>query len=199
MRPGIGQSRAFGVGKRWIDLALAISGLLLLSPVLLVSMIAVRLGDGGPALYWSTRIGRHGRPFEMPKIRTMRTGTPAVATDQLPDPRSRLTAVGPFLRKASIDELPQLWSILIGDMSFVGPRPALFNQANLIELRRQGGVDQLLPGLTGWAQVNGRDDLGDAEKVRFDIEYLERASLPFDCRILLLTALRVVRRDGVAH
>jgi O-antigen biosynthesis protein WbqP len=199
MNVGIDQSYAFAVGKRGMDFALALLALLLLSPVLVVSMIVVRLADGGPALYWSTRIGRLGRPFEMPKLRTMRVGTPVVATDRLPDPVRQLTAIGPLLRKSSLDELPQLWSILVGQMSFVGPRPALFNQTNLIELRRQCGVDRLLPGLTGWAQVNGRDELGDAEKVRFDKEYLERACMRFDCRILLLTVLRVARRDGVAH
>ena len=137
--------------------------------------------------------------FHMPKFRTMRVGTPAVATHLLPDPSQFLTPIGSFLRKSSLDELPQLWSILRGDMSFVGPRPALFNQYDLIALRSEQGVDALMPGLTGWAQINGRDELGNAEKVRFDAEYLQRQSLGLDVKIILLTVVKVILRDAVAH
>jgi O-antigen biosynthesis protein WbqP len=174
------------------------AGLVLLLPVLLVA-IAVRLTSKGPALYWSERVGRNNVIFEMPKFRSMRLGTPAVATHLLADAGSHLTPIGSFLRKSSLDELPQLWSILAGDMSFVGPRPALFNQQDLIALRTEQGVHTLVPGLTGWAQVNGRDELPIPEKVKLDVVYLQRQSLWFDIRILWLTVVKVLRRDGVAH
>lgn len=185
--------------KRPFDLALAIilSGVLAL-PILIVAVL-VRLTSPGPALYWSDRVGRDNRIFRMPKFRSMRMGTPAVATHLLADPKAHLTPIGPFLRKSSLDELPQLWSILVGDMSFVGPRPALFNQADLIALRTDQGVHKLVPGLTGWAQINGRDELPIPEKVALDVEYLRRRSLAFDLRILWMTAVKVLRRDGVSH
>ena len=161
--------------------------------------LAIRLTSPGPILYWSDRVGRHNKIFNMPKFRSMRIDTPAVATHLLQDPVQWLTPIGPFLRKTSLDELPQLWSILIGDMSLVGPRPALFNQHDLIELRTQAKVHELLPGLTGWAQVNGRDELPIQEKVKLDAEYLHRQSLWFDLRILWMTMIKVLNRDGVAH
>ena len=185
--------------KRALDLMLA----LLLLPVLVLPLLSVallvRLTSPGPALYWSDRVGRHNRLFRMPKFRSMRTDTPAVATHLLDDPARWLTPIGPFLRKTSLDELPQLWSILKGDMSFVGPRPALFNQDDLIALRTEAGVHELVPGLTGWAQINGRDELPIPQKVALDIEYLRRRSLAFDLRILWLTAVKVLRREGVQH
>ena len=185
--------------KRLFDLVLAVTaGLVLLLPVLLVAF-AVRLTSKGPALYWSDRVGRNNVIFKMPKFRSMRVGTPAVATHLLADARSHLTPIGSFLRKSSLDELPQLWSILVGDMSFVGPRPALFNQQDLIALRTAQGVHTLVPGLTGWAQVNGRDELPIPEKVKLDVAYLQRQSLWFDIRILWLTFLKVLKRDGVSH
>lgn len=167
-------------------------------PVLLVAAL-VRLTSPGPVFYWSDRVGRHNQIFQMPKFRSMRVGTPAVATHLLKNPQTYLTPLGPFLRKSSIDELPQLWSILIGDMSFVGPRPALFNQDDLISLRTQHGVNELLPGLTGWAQVNGRDELPVPEKVALDVVYLQKQSFWFDIRILWLTAMRVIGSVGVTH
>ena len=145
------------------------------------------------------RVGRHNNIFRMPKFRSMRVGTPAVATHLLADPAAHLTPIGGFLRKSSLDELPQLWSILVGDMSFVGPRPALFNQQDLIELRTRSGVDELVPGLTGWAQINGRDELPIPDKVKLDAEYLQRRSMWFDLRILWLTFVKVIRRDGITH
>ncbi len=178
-------------------LALPIA-LVLALPILLIAL-AVRLTSPGPALYWSDRVGRHNRLFKMPKFRSMRTDTPAVATHLLDDPARWLTPIGPFLRKSSLDELPQLWSILKGDMSFVGPRPALFNQDDLIALRTEAGVHALVPGLTGWAQINGRDELPIPQKVALDAEYLRRRSLGFDLRILWLTAVKVLRREGVQH
>lgn len=185
--------------KRIFDLFLAccVAAAILLPAVLLV--LAVRLTSSGPALYWSDRVGRNNRIFKMPKFRSMRTDTPAVATHLLDDPTRWLTPIGSFLRKSSLDELPQLWSILRGDMSFVGPRPALFNQSDLIALRTEIGVHTLIPGLTGWAQVNGRDEISIQEKVRLDEEYLKRQSFWLDLRILWLTFLKVIQRDGVAH
>jgi len=182
-----------------MDLVLAVALSLLLSPLLLALACLVRLTSKGPALYWSDRVGRDNRLFRMPKFRTMRTDTPQVATHLLSEPGAYLTPIGGFLRKTSLDELPQLWSILRGDLSFVGPRPALFNQDDLVALRTQMGVHQLVPGLTGWAQVNGRDELSIPVKVEFDREYLERRSLGFDCKILVLTAIKAVRREGVHH
>ena len=185
--------------KRFFDLLLAtLAALVLLVPVGVVALL-VRLTSSGPALYWSDRVGRHNRIFQMPKFRSMRIGTPAVATHLLSDPKAYLTPIGSFLRKSSLDELPQLWSILVGDMSFVGPRPALFNQDDLIALRTEKAVHELVPGLTGWAQVNGRDELPIPEKVKLDVEYLQQQSLGFDIRILWLTFVKVLRRDGVSH
>jgi O-antigen biosynthesis protein WbqP len=185
--------------KRVFDLFLALAATSVLAvPVLLVAL-AVRLTSPGPALYWSDRVGRHKKLFKMPKFRSMHVGTPPVATHLLTDPNAWLTPIGSFLRKSSLDELPQLWSILVGDMSFVGPRPALFNQHDLIALRTEQGVHVLLPGLTGWAQVNGRDELPIPDKVKLDAAYLQRQSAAFDVRILWLTLVKVLRRDGVAH
>jgi O-antigen biosynthesis protein WbqP len=187
------------MAKRLFDLFLGIcAGLLLAAPILLIALL-VRLSSMGPALYWSDRVGRNNMLFRMPKFRSMRVGTPAVATHLLKDPAIHLTPLGTFLRQTSLDELPQLWSILKGNMSFVGPRPALFNQQDLISLRTEAGVHELVPGLTGWAQINGRDELPIPEKVQFDAEYLRLRSFAFDLKILWLTALRVVRREGVSH
>ena len=185
--------------KRAFDLVLAILVALILVLPIGVLALLVRLTSPGPALYWADRIGRHNVIFRMPKFRSMRIGTPAVATHLLSDPQSYLTPIGSFLRKSSLDELPQLWSILIGDMSFVGPRPALFNQHDLIALRTENRVHELVPGLTGWAQINGRDELPISEKVRLDIVYLQRQSILFDIYILWLTFVKVLRRDGVSH
>ena len=185
--------------KRVFDILLGcLAALIFFVPVLLVAM-AVRLTSKGPALYWSDRVGRKNVIFKMPKFRSMRVGTPAVATHLLADARSHLTPIGSFLRKSSLDELPQLWSILAGDMSFVGPRPALFNQQDLIALRTEQGVHTLVPGLTGWAQVNGRDELPIPEKVALDAEYLTRQGFWFDINILWMTFLKVIQRDGVSH
>ncbi|MDR7096757.1 sugar transferase [Hydrogenophaga laconesensis] len=185
--------------KRLFDVFLALMASIILMVPIALTALAVRLTSKGPALYWSDRVGRHNRIFRMPKFRSMRTDTPAVATHLLTDPSRYLTPIGPFLRKSSLDELPQLWSILKGDMSFVGPRPALFNQDDLIALRTEQGVHELVPGLTGWAQVNGRDELPIPQKVALDAEYLRRQSLWFDVRILWMTFVKVLRRDGVAH
>lgn len=185
--------------KRAIDLLLALVALLLLALPMLATALAVRLTSRGPVLYWSDRVGRHNRLFAMPKFRSMRVGTPVVATHLLSSPRAHLTPIGSFLRQSSLDELPQLWSILRGDMSFVGPRPALFNQTDLIALRTACGVHELVPGLTGWAQVNGRDDLPIAQKLAFDAYYLTHRGVALDLRILWLTGVKVLRRDGVAH
>ena len=185
--------------KRLFDLFLVLTaGVVLILPIMIVAA-AVRLTSPGPALYWSDRVGRHNRIFRMPKFRSMRIGTPAVATHLLQDPDAWLTPIGAFLRKTSLDELPQLWSILAGDMSFVGPRPALFNQDDLVALRTERGGHELVPALTGWAQVNGRDELPIPDKVALDVEYLRRHSFLFDLRILWLTVVKVIRRDGVSH
>ena len=185
--------------KRLLDFCLALFLLLvLLLPILFVAT-TVRFTSKGAALYWSDRVGRDNKIFKMPKFRTMRLNTPAIATHLLPDPAQFLTPVGSFLRQSSLDELPQLWSILKGDMSFVGPRPALFNQDDLIALRTKFGIDKLLPGLTGWAQINGRDELPIPEKVKLDVEYMQNQSLFFDLKIIFLTILKVLRRDGVQH
>ncbi len=185
--------------KRIIDLTLGLLTLLVSLPLLLLVASLVRVTSPGPVFYWSDRVGRNNRIFKMPKFRTMRIDTPAVATHLLKDPERYLTPIGGFLRRTSLDELPQLWSILKGDMSFVGPRPALYNQEDLITLRTQCGVHTLTPGLTGWAQVNGRDELSIPDKVRLDVEYLHRRSLIFDLKIIGITLLRVVRRQGVSH
>ncbi|MDR2111495.1 MAG: sugar transferase [Candidatus Accumulibacter sp.] len=185
--------------KRLFDFAMSLcAGLLLALPILFIAFL-VRLTSCGPALYWSDRVGRNNVLFRMPKFRSMRVDAPTVATHLLKDPAAYLTPLGAFLRQTSLDELPQLWSILKGDMSLVGPRPALFNQEDLIALRTAAGVHALRPGLTGWAQVNGRDELPIPEKVRLDAEYLRRRSFGFDLWILWLTVLRVARRDGVSH
>jgi O-antigen biosynthesis protein WbqP len=185
--------------KRLFDLILVIlAALLLFAPVVMVAVF-VRLTSKGPILYWSDRVGRGNKIFKMPKFRSMRVGTPAVATHLLADPKAHLTPIGSFLRKSSLDELPQLWSILVGDMSFVGPRPALFNQYDLIKLRTKTGLHYLVPGLTGWAQINGRDELPIPQKVALDVEYLHRKSFLFDLKILLLTAWKVIKRDNVTH
>jgi O-antigen biosynthesis protein WbqP len=185
--------------KRAFDLFFVVCvGVLLLAPIGLIALL-VRWTSPGPALYWSDRVGRNNRIFKMPKFRSMRLDTPAVATHLLSEPDQYLTPVGPFLRRTSLDELPQLWSIFRGDMSLVGPRPALFNQQDLIQLRTEAGVEKLVPGLTGWAQINGRDELPIPDKVRLDAEYLRRRSFGFDLKIIFLTVWRVLRRDGVNH
>ncbi len=185
--------------KRIFDLFLSFTAaVILIVPAILVATL-VRLTSHGPALYWSDRVGRHNKIFKMPKFRSMQVGTPAVATHLLAQPQVHLTPIGSFLRKSSLDELPQLWSIIKGDMSFVGPRPALFNQENLITLRTQHGVHELTPGLTGWAQINGRDELPIPQKVALDAEYLLRQSFWFDMKIIGLTVVKVVKQDSVTH
>lgn len=185
--------------KRLFDVILAlIASLILLIPISVVALM-VRLTSAGPIVYWSDRVGRHNKIFRMPKFRSMRTDTPAVATHLLSDPARFLTPIGSFLRKSSLDEMPQLWSILMGDMSFVGPRPALYNQDDLISLRTECGVDQLLPGLTGWAQINGRDELPIPAKIKLDVEYMNRQSFWLDLKIIFFTFLKVLRRDGITH
>ena len=185
--------------KRIFDLMLAISlFFIFLIFLLLIAMLVVTTSKG-PALYWSDRIGKNNKIFKMPKFRSMLTGTPAVATHLLDNPDAYLSPIGSFLRLSSLDELPQIFSVLKGDMSFVGPRPALFNQDDLISLRSEKNVDKLLPGITGWAQVNGRDELSIPDKVALDLEYLNRRSFWFDMKILWMTFLKVVKRDGVSH
>jgi O-antigen biosynthesis protein WbqP len=185
--------------KRSLDILLGIvAAIIMLIPYLVIALL-VRLTSSGPTLYWSDRVGKNNTIFRMPKFRSMRIETPAVATHLLKNPNSYLTPIGSFLRKSSLDELPQLWSILKGDMSFVGPRPALFNQDDLIALRTQYGVDKLAPGLTGWAQVNGRDEISIPVKVHYEVEYLQKQSFWFDMKILGLTFLKVVGRSGVSH
>ena len=185
--------------KRLFDLVLALASALLLVLPMLAVALTVKMSSPGPVLYWSDRVGRYNRIFRMPKFRSMRIDTPEVATHLLRDPREFMTPIGAFLRKTSLDELPQLWCILTGDMSFVGPRPALHNQGDLIELRTRAGVHGLVPGLTGWAQINGRDELPIPEKVVLDAEYLARQGFWFDLRIIWLTAIKVLKRDGVSH
>ena len=185
--------------KRVFDLILAIYLFLALVILLLLISVLVITTSKGPALYWSERIGKNNKIFKMPKFRSMLIDTPAVATHLLDDPDSYLSPIGGFLRLSSLDELPQLFSVLKGDMSFVGPRPALFNQDDLIVLRTEKGVDKLLPGITGWAQVNGRDELSIPDKVALDVEYLNRQSFWFDIKILWMTFLKVMKRDGVSH
>lgn len=185
--------------KRLFDLLLGLIAATVLALPILIVALAVHLTSPGPVLYWSERVGHKNRIFKMPKFRSMRIDTPTVATHLLQNPDHWLSPIGAFLRKSSLDELPQIWSILKGDMSFVGPRPALFNQHDLIALRTEAGVHNLIPGLTGWAQVNGRDELPIPQKVQLDIEYLEKRSLGFDLKILWMTALKVLARDGVSH
>ena len=185
--------------KRFLDFSLGLLASILFSIPLLFLVVLVKLTSKGPALYWSNRVGRYNHLFSMPKLRTMRIDTPVVATHLLTNPDQFLTPIGGFLRKSSLDEIPQLWCILRGDMSIVGPRPALFNQQNLIDLRTEMGVHKIRPGLTGWAQINGRDELPIPDKVKLDLEYLQRQSLAFDAKIIALTVLKVVRRDGITH
>ena len=185
--------------KQLFDLAMAlVAAVFLALPILLVAL-AVRYSSPGPALYWSDRVGRNNQIFKMPKFRSMRIDTPAVATHLLDNPSQWLSPIGSFLRKSSLDELPQLWSILKGDMSFVGPRPALFNQHDLIALRTEKGIHELVPGLTGWAQVNGRDELPIPQKVELDAQYLKGKSFLFDLKILWMTVLKVTAGKGVSH
>lgn len=185
--------------KRLFDVAVAIVAMVFLAVPILFVAIAVRMSSSGPVLYWSDRVGQNNRIFKMPKFRSMRVDTPALATHLLHNPDQWLTPIGSFLRKSSLDELPQLWNILMADMSFVGPRPALFNQDDLVALRTEKGVHELVPGLTGWAQINGRDELPISQKVELDVEYLQRKSFRFDLKILWMTALKVLARDGVSH
>ena len=185
--------------KRCFDLLLALILSFFLIWLIVLVAIVVRLSSKGPVLYWSSRIGVDNQLFKMPKFRTMRAQTPVLATHLMTNPNAFLSPVGAFLRRFSLDELPQLFSILKGEMSFVGPRPALFNQDDLITLRTEKGVDKLVPGVTGWAQVNGRDDLSIPEKVDLDVEYLNRQSFWFDLQILWITLLKVVRSEGVSH
>lgn len=185
--------------KRLFDIGISLVALVFLGgPILLIALF-VKLTSEGPILYWSDRIGKDNRIFRMPKFRTMRTDAPAVATHLLEDPDRYLTPAGKFIRKLSLDELPQLYNILKGDMSFVGPRPALFNQHDLVALRTEQGIHVLIPGLTGWAQINGRDELSIARKVEFDAYYLKHRSFLFDLRILFLTCFRVLKGAGVTH
>lgn len=185
--------------KRIFDLALSMLLVLLASPLLLLVALAVRLTSKGPILHWSNRVGRNNQIFRMPKFRSMRVDTPQLPTHLLANPSAYLTPVGALIRRTSLDELPQLFSILTGDMSFVGPRPALFNQTDLVTMRTERGVHLLAPGLTGWAQVNGRDELPIPVKVQFDYEYLQRQSLAFDLKIIGLTLVKVVRSEGITH
>ncbi len=187
------------MAKRTFDILAALAGLILLSPVLAAAAVAVRLESPGPALHWSRRVGRGNVLFEMPKFRTMRLGAPDVATHLLSDANTWITPLGAFLRRTSLDELPQLWSVLIGDMSLVGPRPALFNQDDLVALRTAAGVDVLRPGLTGWAQINGRDTLPIADKARLDADYLARRSFLLDLQIIARTGMAAVTGRGVRH
>ena len=185
--------------KRISDSLLVVIVIILLLIPIILTAIAVRITSKGSILYWSDRVGKNNKIFKMPKFRSMEIGTPAVATHLLDNPDSFLSPIGGFLRLSSLDELPQLFSVLKGDMSFVGPRPALFNQDDLIALRIEKGVDKLLPGITGWAQVNGRDELSIPDKVALDVEYLNRQSFWFDLKILWMTFLKVMKRDGVSH
>ena len=185
--------------KRVFDLAVGLFLFaLLIIPMLLIA-VAVLVTSFGPVLYWSDRVGQGNVIFKMPKFRTMQINTPVMATHKMTNPNEFLTPIGGFLRRNSLDELPQLFSILMGDMSFVGPRPALYNQDDLIALRAKYGVEAIVPGLTGWAQINGRDDLPIPEKVALDVEYMERQSFLFDLRILWMTFLKVIKRDGISH
>lgn len=172
---------------------------IILSPIFILTALAIKITSKGPALHWSKRVGKDNAIFLMPKFRTMTLEVPQVATHLLQDSKSYLTPVGSFLRKTSLDEIPQLWSILIGQMSLVGPRPALFNQDDLVELRTRNGIHKLLPGVTGWAQINGRDELSIPDKVKFEVEYLQRRSFLFDLQIIFLTAIKVILRKDVSH
>lgn len=194
-----GRQRSMNPSKRAFDLFLSLTLVITFSAPIATLSLMIKLTQRGPLIFWSDRVGRLNVIFRMPKFRTMRIDTPSVATHLLPDPECWLTPFGSLLRKTSLDELPQLWSILKGDMSFVGPRPALFNQDDLVALRTERGIHLLTPGLTGWAQINGRDELTIAEKVEFDAEYRARQSFLFDLKILWLTLLRVMTRDAISH
>lgn len=185
--------------KRGFDLLMAILIVFMIFLPLLIIYLSVKTTSVGPAIYWSERVGRKNKIFKMPKFRTMRVGTPAVATHLLVAPKLHLTSIGGFLRRTSLDELPQLYSIIKGDMSFVGPRPALFNQSDLIALRTEHGVHKLIPGLTGWAQINGRDEVDIQQKVSLDCEYLAKRSLFFDVKILILTVTKVLKFENITH
>ena len=185
--------------KRTLDVFLALVVLVVFTVPLIVLALVIKLTSRGPIIYWSDRVGKDNRLFQMPKLRSLRIDTPQVATHLLTSPEQWYTPIGAFLRKSSLDELPQLWSILKGDMSFVGPRPALFNQTDLIERRTQHGVHKLLPGITGWAQINGRDQITDSEKVKRDVEYLHRRSVAYDLYILWLTILAVLYKKDISH
>lgn len=188
--------------KRILDILLALIGLVLLSPFILMTYLLVKLTSRGPALFWSDRVGEKNKLFSMPKFRSMKIGTPQMAThlmNQHSNPNNFLTPVGSFIRKSSLDELPQLWSVLKGDMSIVGPRPALFNQEDLIRLRTERGVNILKPGITGWAQINGRDEIPIPQKVDLDAYYLTHQSLGMDVKIIILTAIKVLTRDNIIH
>lgn len=185
--------------KRSFDVCLSITLLTLLALPMLCIALLVKITSRGPALYWSERVGRYNTSIRMPKYRTMKIDAPAVATHLLEDPARYVTPLGSFLRRSSIDELPQLYSIAKGDMSFVGPRPALFNQEDLVELRTKRGIHELVPGLTGWAQINGRDEMPIAVKVEYDDYYRKHRSMLFDLRILLSTFVKVLRKEGVSH
>jgi len=188
--------------KRLLDILLTLIAVLLLSPLVLMTYLLVKLTSTGPALYWSQRVGRNNQLFSMPKFRSMRVGTPQIAThlmNQQSNPNSFLTPIGSFIRKTSLDELPQLWSVLKGDMSLVGPRPALFNQDDLVSLRTEQGVHTLKPGITGWAQINGRDEIPIPQKVALDAYYLAHQSVWLDFKIILLTAIKVLSRDNITH
>ncbi|WP_417749730.1 sugar transferase [Rosistilla oblonga] len=185
--------------KRAFDVCAAAAGLICIGPLMFSIAVLVRLTSRGNAIHWSKRVGARNILFAMPKFRTMYQDTPQLATHLLQDANSHITPLGRILRKTSLDELPQLWSVLVGDMSFVGPRPALYNQHDLVELRTKTEVHQLAPGITGWAQINGRDELSVSDKVDFDVEYLRRQSFYFDLKILVLTLVKVVRRDGICQ
>ncbi len=185
--------------KRLLDFFGAIVGILIFSPFIIILYILSKIFLKGSFIFWSQRVGKNGKIFLMPKIRTMHPDTPQVATHLLINPRIYINSFGSFLRKSSLDELPQLWSILIGRMSFVGPRPALFNEDYLIKLRKIKSIDKLVPGLTGWAQINGRDDLDVKEKVSLDLVYLKNCSLFFDLKILFLTFILIFRKKNILH
>lgn len=185
--------------KRIFDFFLALILIIIFAPVLLIVTIIIRISDPGPAIYWSKRVGKNNKLFMMPKFRSMKISTPQVATHLLKNPDQYLISIGKFIRKTSIDELPQLYSVLIGDMSFVGPRPALFNQDDLIKLRTNSNIHQLIPGITGWAQINGRDDISIPEKVSLEIDYMNNMSFLNDIKIILLTAYKVLKKESVTH
>ena len=185
--------------KRLFDFSLALILLIIFSPILAATWLAVRATSKGPAIHWSKRVGQNNAIFLMPKFRSMKIDTPQLATHLMTNPNAYLTPIGSFLRKTSLDELPQLWSILTGEMSFVGPRPALFNQDDLVALRTENGIEKLRPGLTGWAQINGRDELAIPDKVRLEVEYKNKQSFWFDLKIMWLTAWRVLFEKGVSH